>query len=49
MTLIQISKKQWSYLNNLKEPGQTFEDVLNKILEQQDEARRSTGISQEEN
>jgi len=40
---IQVSNSQWRYLNSLKSPKETFEQVLNKLLnmEQDDGASRS--------
>ncbi|MCY3411628.1 MAG: hypothetical protein INQ03_08365 [Candidatus Heimdallarchaeota archaeon] len=32
MTTIHISKSNWKRLNQLKEPGETMDDVVSKIL-----------------
>lgn len=41
---ISIKKELWKELNYIKEPGQSFSDVLNKIMEDDDEL--TTNISQ---
>ncbi len=32
MPNISISQTQWKKLNSMKEPGETFADILNKFL-----------------
>lgn len=33
MAHIQISEEQWKNLNKMKEPSETFSDVLNRIMD----------------
>ena len=32
MTTIHVDKETWKILNKLKEPGETMNDVINRIL-----------------
>lgn len=34
-TTVQVSNETWKALNRRREPGESFDDVLQKILEQQ--------------
>jgi len=34
--MMRVSKKTWKRLNQLKEPGDTFDDVINKLIDKQE-------------
>jgi predicted CopG family antitoxin len=41
MITINITKKTWEKLNKLKEAGETFEEVINKILLNQNKTNKN--------
>ena len=34
---IKVSKESWIRLNQLKEPGETFDDTIKKLLDEHEE------------
>ena len=42
MEQMKVSRKNWKWLNSLKEPGDSFDDVLNRLREQRLESTHRT-------
>lgn len=36
---IPVTKQRWEELHNLKEPGQTYDDLLEQLIEEHKKAR----------